>query len=85
VARASAADPRWGGSRVSARGEGRGRAAYRAGTQAMSLLMIVLGAVALVRTALAGAGASIALGYLMGAGFLVAGVLRLILVRRQRG
>jgi hypothetical protein len=48
-----------------------------------SVIMIVLGAVALARTILAGA-SGLAVGYVLGVGLIAAGVLRLIVLRRQR-
>jgi hypothetical protein len=60
-----------------------GRDVYRGGTFTMSLAMVVLGAVALVRTALA-APSGIALGYLLGAGLMAAGALRIVLLRKTR-
>ncbi len=58
-----------------------GRAAYRGSTFLLSIAMIVLGLVALVRTAV-GAGLAPALGYAIGAALVVAGALRLWLVVR---
>jgi hypothetical protein len=61
-----------------------GRNIYRGGTFAMNLLLIVFGAVVLVRTAIAG-GSALAVGYLIGAGLVAAGVLRLWILRRTTG
>jgi uncharacterized membrane protein HdeD (DUF308 family) len=57
------------------------RAGYRGTTLALSVAMVVLGVVALVRTA-AGAGASPALGYAIGVALVAAGALRLWLLAR---
>jgi hypothetical protein len=53
----------------------------RNATRAVSLLLIVLGALMLVVTAAAG-GSGLAVGYLFGAGLLLAGALRLYLLSR---
>lgn len=53
----------------------------RNATRAMSVVLIVLGALMLVVTAVAG-GSGLAVGYVFGAGLLVAGVLRLYLLSR---
>jgi hypothetical protein len=58
-----------------------GRGAYRGTTLALSAAMILLGVAALVRTAAAG-GDGLAVGYLLGAGLIVAGILRLLVLRR---
>ena len=58
-----------------------GRAVYRSGTALMSIALIAIGAAAIVRTAAAGATGP-AVGYLLGAGLLAAGVLRLVILRR---
>jgi hypothetical protein len=50
-------------------------------TKALSIVLVVLGALLLIRTAAAG-GSGFALGYVFGAGLLVAGVLRLYLLSR---
>jgi hypothetical protein len=60
---------------------GRGRNAYRGTTWLLSAVLVVLGVVALVRTAFAG-GSATALGYIVGLGLVVAGVLRLWVLRR---
>jgi len=57
------------------------RRTYRGATLALNLALVVLGVVALVRTA-AGAGLAPAVGYLLGVGLVVAGGLRLWLLRR---
>jgi hypothetical protein len=61
-----------------------GRGIYRGGTFAMNLILILIGAVVLVRTATAG-GSTLAVGYLIGAGLVVAGGLRLWILRRTTG
>jgi hypothetical protein len=61
-----------------------GRNIYRGGTFAMNLLLIVFGAVVLVRTAIAG-GSALAVGYLIGVGLVAAGILRLWILRRTTG
>jgi uncharacterized membrane protein HdeD (DUF308 family) len=61
-----------------------GRRVYRGGTLAMNLILIVIGIVVLVRTASAG-GSATAVGYLIGAGLVVAGCLRLWLLRKTAG
>ena len=58
-----------------------GRGAYRVVTLAFSVSLMVLGLVAIVRTAVAG-GDGVALGYVIGVGFLVVGGLRLYVLRR---
>ena len=58
-----------------------GRSAYRATTMTLSAVMILIGVAALVRTATAGGG-GLAVGYLLGIGLIVAGVLRLLVLRR---
>jgi uncharacterized membrane protein HdeD (DUF308 family) len=58
-----------------------GRALYRGSTWAFSAVMIVLGAVALVRTAVAG-GSGPAIGYVLGVALIAAGVLRIVILRR---
>jgi hypothetical protein len=58
-----------------------GRSLYRGTTFAFSIVLIVLGLIALVRTAVAG-GSGLAVGYLLGAGFVAAGVLRIVILRR---
>ena len=50
-------------------------------TTAMSVVLVVLGALMLVRTAVAG-GSGLAVGYVFGAGLLLAGALRLYLLSR---
>ena len=50
-------------------------------TKALSIVLVVLGAVLLVVTAAAG-GSGFAVGYVFGAGLLVAGALRLYLLSR---
>jgi uncharacterized membrane protein HdeD (DUF308 family) len=61
----------------------RGRGAYLGATTVFSVILVVLGVVALVRTILAGASGP-AVGYVLGVGLVAAGVLRLIVLRRQR-
>jgi hypothetical protein len=61
-----------------------GRGIYRGGTFAMNLILILIGAIVLVRTATAG-GSTLAVGYLIGAGLVVAGGLRLWILRRTTG
>ena len=75
MARARARARRAGGAAVS------GRTVYRSGTALMSIALIAIGAAAIVRTAAAGATGP-AVGYLLGAGLLAAGVLRLVILRR---
>jgi hypothetical protein len=58
-----------------------GRSVYRATTLTMSAVMILIGVAAIVRTATAG-GDGLAVGYLLGIGLIVAGVLRLLVLRR---
>jgi uncharacterized membrane protein HdeD (DUF308 family) len=58
-----------------------GRQLHRLLTTGLSGLMVLLGIVALVRTAVAGT-SGLALGYLIGVGLIAAGVLRLIVLRR---
>jgi hypothetical protein len=53
----------------------------RHATRALSVVLIVLGAALLVVTAAAG-GSGLAVGYVFGAGLLVAGALRLYLLSR---
>jgi uncharacterized membrane protein HdeD (DUF308 family) len=59
-----------------------GRGVYRGTTLALSAAMILIGVAAVVRTAAAG-GDRLAVGYLLGAGLIVAGVLRLLVLRRS--
>ncbi len=59
----------------------RARTAYRGTTSLLSLAMVVLGLVALARTA-AGAGLAPAIGYLIGVALVAGGGLRLWLVQR---
>ncbi len=61
-----------------------GRNIYRGGTFAMNLVVIVFGVVLLVRTAVAG-GSTLAVGYLIGAGLVAVGSLRLWILRRTTG
>jgi hypothetical protein len=61
-----------------------GRGIYRGGTFALNVILIVFGLVVLVRTAVAG-GSSLAVGYLIGAGLVAAGCLRLWILRRTTG
>jgi hypothetical protein len=61
-----------------------GRGIYRGGTLAMNLILIVIGFAVLVRTATAG-GPVLAVGYLIGGGLVIAGCLRLWLLRRTAG
>lgn len=60
----------------------RKRSAYRGTTLGLSVVMILIGVAALVRTAAAG-GDGLAVGYLLGAGLIVAGILRLLVLRRS--
>jgi hypothetical protein len=53
-----------------------GRMVHSRLTVGLSLVLVAVGVTAIVRTALAGGG-GLSLGYLMGAGLLVAGTLRL--------
>jgi len=50
-------------------------------TRSLSVVMVALGAVLLIVTAVAG-GSGLAVGYIFGAGLLVAGALRLYLLSR---
>jgi hypothetical protein len=50
----------------------------------MNLILMLIGAIVLVRTATAG-GSTLAVGYLIGAGLVVAGALRLWILRRTTG
>ena len=59
------------------------RRAYATSTVVMAVVMIVIGIAAIVRTA-AAAPAGLAVGYLIGAGLVTAGGLRLWLARRVR-
>ena len=61
-----------------------GRGIYRGGTFLMNLILMGIGVAVLVRTATAG-GAAFSVGYLIGGGLLIAGVLRLWLLRRTAG
>jgi hypothetical protein len=61
-----------------------GRGIYRGGTLLMNLVLMLIGAIVLVRTATAG-GSTLAVGYLIGAGLVVAGGLRLWILRRTTG
>jgi hypothetical protein len=61
-----------------------GRGIYRGGTFALNVILIVFGLIVLVRTAMAG-GSTLAVGYLIGAGLVVAGCLRLWILRRTTG
>jgi hypothetical protein len=61
-----------------------GRGIYRGGTLLMNLSLMLIGAIVLVRTATAG-GSTLAVGYLIGAGLVVAGGLRLWILRRTTG
>jgi hypothetical protein len=58
-----------------------GRGIYRGGTLVMNLGLMVIGIAVLVRTATSG-GSALAVGYLIGGGLLVAGGLRLWLLRK---
>jgi hypothetical protein len=58
-----------------------GRDVHRAGTQALSIVLILVGAALIVRTVLAGGGAG-ALGILLGVLFVAAGAGRLWVARR---
>jgi uncharacterized membrane protein HdeD (DUF308 family) len=57
------------------------RGAYRSATFVFSAVMIVIGVLAVVRTAAAGGG-GVALGYVIGVALVAAGVLRLLVLRR---
>jgi uncharacterized membrane protein HdeD (DUF308 family) len=59
-----------------------GRTFYRGTTLTMSAVMILIGIAAVVRTVVAGA-SGLAVGYLLGIGLIVAGVLRLLVLRRS--
>ena len=61
----------------------RGRELHRRTTIVLSLVLVVLGAVILVRTVTAGAGAEPALGYVMGVALIAVGGLRLYVHRRD--
>jgi hypothetical protein len=61
-----------------------GRGIYRSGTFAMNLILVVIGLVVLGRTATSG-GSALAVGYLIGGGLVVAGCLRLWILRRTTG
>jgi hypothetical protein len=61
-----------------------GRGIYRGGTFLMNIVLIVIGFAVLVRTATAG-GPILAVGYLIGGGLVIAGCLRLWLLRRTAG
>ncbi len=61
-----------------------GRGIYRGGTFLMNLILMGIGVAVLVRTAVAG-GAAFSVGYLIGGGLLIAGALRLWLLRRTAG
>jgi hypothetical protein len=61
-----------------------GRNIYRGGTFLMNLLLMGIGIAVLVRTATSG-GSALAVGYLIGGGLLIAGGLRLWLLRRTAG
>lgn len=58
-----------------------GRDVHRAGTQALSIVLILVGVALIVRTVLAGGGAG-ALGILLGVLFVAAGAGRLWVARR---
>jgi hypothetical protein len=59
----------------------RPRTLHRLLTTGMSSLLVVIGAVAVVRTAIAG-GSGAALGYIIGVGLIAAGILRLYVLRK---
>ena len=61
-----------------------GRGIYRGGTLLMNVILMAIGIAVLVRTATAG-GPALAVGYLIGGGLLVAGGLRLWLLRKTAG
>jgi hypothetical protein len=61
-----------------------GRRIYRGGTLVMNLILMAIGVVVLVRTATSG-GSALAVGYLIGGGLLIAGGLRLWILRRTAG
>jgi uncharacterized membrane protein HdeD (DUF308 family) len=58
-----------------------GRQLHRLLTLGLSALLIVVGIAAVIRTAVAG-GSATALGYVLGIGLVVAGILRLYVLRR---
>jgi hypothetical protein len=61
-----------------------GRGIYRGGTFLMNVVLMAIGVAVLVRTATAG-GSVLAVGYLIGGGLVIAGALRLWLLRRTAG
>jgi hypothetical protein len=61
-----------------------GRSIYRSGTFLMNVILMAIGVAVLVRTATSG-GSALAVGYLIGGGLLIAGALRLWLLRRTAG
>jgi hypothetical protein len=60
-----------------------GRDVHRAGTQALSIVLLLIGVALVVRTIAAGGGAG-ALGIVLGVLFIAAGAGRLWVARRQR-
>jgi uncharacterized membrane protein HdeD (DUF308 family) len=58
-----------------------GRGVHRGATLAFSVLLLALGLVVLVRTAVAG-GSALAIGYVIGVALIVVGLLRLWLLRK---
>jgi hypothetical protein len=61
-----------------------GRSAHRGATLALSVVLLALGLAVLVRTAVAG-GSALAVGYIIGVGLVVVGLLRLWLLRKTTG
>ena len=61
-----------------------GRGIYRGGTFLMNVILMGIGVAVLVRTAASG-GSAFAVGYLIGGGLVIAGALRLWLLRRTAG
>ncbi|MEZ5121448.1 MAG: hypothetical protein R2736_07720 [Solirubrobacterales bacterium] len=60
-----------------------GRDVHRAGTQALSIVLVIIGIALIVRTIAAGGGAG-ALGIVLGVLFVAAGAGRLWVARRSR-
>ena len=61
-----------------------GRSIYRGGTFLMNVALLVIGVAVLVRTASAG-GSGLSVGYLIGGGLVIAGALRLWLLKKTTG
>jgi hypothetical protein len=57
----------------------------RTATVVLSALLAAVGVTTILVTAVAGAGASLAFGYLFGAALAAAGAARLVLIAKQRG